>query len=403
MLLRSPDTIRARSQNVLKAGVAGALTHFDVALEKLEEVAARVAEVTRRRYPTLSVPPHSRFGHFDAGGIARLAALEAELAQLGREERARALCDLVVVSVLLDAGAGMAWRYREASTGMLLGRSEGLAVASLDWARSGALSSRSQPYAVDAQGLLRLDEGALERAFQVSGQNPLVGILGRLHLLRALGKVLESRRDIFGEAARVGGLIDHLAQHAEEGAISAASILLAVLDGLSAIWPGRLSLDGVSLGDVWQHPHAGGEGSTAGLIPFHKLSQWLSYSLIHPVEAFGLSVTGLSALTGLAEYRNGGLFVDAGVLIPKHAEVLRDAHDASSEVIVEWRALTVALLDELAPHVRVALGRRPDDDATLPLAAILEGGTWMAGRELAAERRDDGGSPIRVISDGTVF
>ena len=49
-------------------------------------------------------------------------------------------------------------------------------------------------------------------------------------------------------------------------------------------------------------------------MPFHKLSQWLTYSLLEPFEWAGVTVTGLDALTGLPEYRNGGLLLDTGVL-----------------------------------------------------------------------------------------
>ena len=61
-------------------------------------------------------------------------------------------------------------------------------------------------------------------------------------------------------------------------------------------------------------PRCAREDATNGLIPFHKLSQWLAYSLIEPLQAAGIAVTDIDGLTGLAEYRNGGLFVDAGVI-----------------------------------------------------------------------------------------
>ncbi len=38
-----------------------------------------------------------------------------------------------------------------------------------------------------------------------------------------------------------------------------------------------------------------------------------------------------------------------------------------------------------------------------PLGAVLEGGTWAAGRRLASAKRPGGPPPIHVISDGTVF
>jgi hypothetical protein len=69
-------------------------------------------------------------------------------------------------------------------------------------------------------------------------------------------------------------------------------------------------------------------------------------------------------------------------------------------LIVAWRAMTVALLDRLAPLVRERLGVSRD---SFPLARMLEGGTWVAGRRIAAERRADGGPPFTIISDGTVF
>ncbi len=179
----------------------------------------------------------------------------------------------------------------------------------------------------------------------------------------------------------------------------APAILAAVLAGFGKIWPGRIELGGINLGDVGRHPAAGGEGVTAGLVPFHKLSQWLAYSLVEPLEDAGILVTDLDRLTALAEYRNGGLLIDLGVLVPKH-HVLGEPHEGASEVVVEWRALTVALIDELAERIRQKLGMSA---AELPLPKILEGGTWSAGRKIAAERRPGGGPPLHVISDGTLF
>jgi hypothetical protein len=398
-----PETIRARCRNVLEAGLRGELAWFAVDMGKLHGAARLTAELTRSRYPDLEVPPHSRFGHFEAGGVKRLAALEQALESLSPRDRARTLTDLVVVSVLLDAGAGMRWRYREPDTGCTLGRSEGLAIASLTWAKSGALSSKGQPYQVDAEGLSAVSEASLREAFQVGADNPLVGLSGRVHLLSALAATLRKRNDVFGREARIGGLFDYMSARATAGRLPAEAILAAVLEGLGGIWPGRLTLEGEPLGDVWQHDTAGGDGPSRGYVPFHKLSQWLCYSLLHPLRVGEIEVTGLDHLTGLAEYRNGGLFVDAGVLVPKDPRITREEHDVSAPVIVEWRALTVALLDAIAPLVRSELGFAQDDERALPLCAVLEGGTWAAGRELAQRARTDGGPPIRVRSDGTVF
>jgi len=132
-------------------------------------------------------------------------------------------------------------------------------------------------------------------------------------------------------------------------------------------------------------------------MPFHKLSQWLTYSLLEPFEWAGERITGLDELTGLPEYRNGGLFLDTGVLRLRDDNLTERAWSVGDQLIIEWRALTVALLDEIAPLVRELLGV-PD----LPLACVLEGGTWAAGRALA-QRLRGGRPPLVIDSDGTVF
>ena len=386
--LRSPRAIRERCRALLERGTAGLLKHFRVDMDRLPAVADYVLAVTREAYPTLDIPVHSRWGHFDVGGVRRNAELDARLASLPRAERARAKLDLVVTSVLLDAGSGPTWKYVEPGGGTYA-RSEGLAVASFRMFLAGAFSSDpGQPLRADAEGLQRLTLESLARGFQVTEANPLAGLEGRLALLQGLGRALP----------RPGALYDMLAAWGPR--VPAAEVLGRVLESLGSIWPGRITLDGVNLGDVWHHPMMGAEGSPEWLVPFHKLSQWLTYSLLEPLEEGGITVTNLDALTGLPEYRNGGLLVDLGVLVPRDGRLLTDAFPPGSEPIVEWRALTVALLDEVAKLVRARLGMTAEQ---LPLAKVLQGGTWSAGRKIAAEKRPGGTPPIRIESDGTVF
>jgi uncharacterized protein DUF1688 len=401
LYLRTPEAIRARAGAVLGCGLDGRLRHFGVDLSRLAPAADLVAAVTRERYPDLRVPLHSRWRHFAAGGHDRVAELDRALAGLSVDEQARARLDLAVTSVLLDAGAGPAWRYVEGETGEAYCRSEGLAVASFRLFVAGFFSAHpAAPWRADADALEALDDDRLAAALQVSAANPLPGLYGRAALLRRLGRALREAPDLFGKRQPgAGNLLDALRERALDGSLEAADILHAILTGLGPIWPVRLMLGDVSLGDVWRHPAAGGAGPSAQFLPLHKLSQWLTYSLIEPLTGAGLRVAGLDRLTGLAEYRNGGLFLDLGVLIPKHEGVMRQVHQPGDEVIVEWRALTVALLDHLAPLVRNRLGKGVGE---LPLASILEGGTWTAGRRLAEERRG-GAPPIQVATDGTVM
>jgi hypothetical protein len=161
-----------------------------------------------------------------------------------------------------------------------------------------------------------------------------------------------------------------------------------LLEALGSIWQDRPTLDGVPLGDCWLHPAFGtgvgvesggwvhnpavsrgdpGRGEASRYVPLHKLSQWLTYSLLEPLMAAGIAVGGVGELTGLAEYRNGGLFVDDGVIVP---------------LVGTRLGLTIA---------------------EFPLANVLEGGTWAAGRLIARDKRPDGGPPFQISSDGTVF
>ncbi|MBX6742947.1 MAG: DUF1688 family protein, partial [Acetobacteraceae bacterium] len=227
---------------------------------------------------------------------------------------------------------------------------------------------------------------------------------GRAALLRRLGETVAAAPRIFArrDGPRPGGLFDLLAEEAAAagGVLPARSILVALLRHLGPIWPGRESLAGVNLGDCWRHPGIRRADATAGLIPFHKLSQWLAYSLIEPLKEAGIRVEGVDALTGLPEYRNGGLFMDMDVIRLKDPAAAAQPHEVGSRLVVEWRALTVALLDRITPLVRERLGLSAE---AMPLAKVLEGGTWAAGRRLARERRADGGPPLHVVSDGTVF
>jgi hypothetical protein len=247
----------------------------------------------------------------------------------------------------------------------------------------------------------------------VSDSNPLVGLEGRVNLLRHLGKALTEQPEVFGNPARVGNLyrfmLDpgiksssdaiHLIASANSAVIQAHDLLSLLLRTLSRIWPSGSVFDGMAVGDCWPHAALGKSDTPAGWMPFHKLSQWLTYSLLEPFEWSGARVAGPDQLTGLPEYRNGGLLLDGGVLSLKNSEAAKYAHHPREEFIVEWRALTVALLDDLAPLVRTQLGKTEEE---MPLACILEGGTWAAGRVLAAQLRN-GSPPLNIESDGTIF
>ncbi|MCG7596451.1 DUF1688 family protein [Mycobacterium sp. PSTR-4-N] len=395
-VLRTTAAVRTRSASLLDRARSGDSPWFAVDDDALHRVADDVAALTRTRFPDLDIPPHSRWRHFTVGGVDRTASLVAALDDVSPGDRARAMIDLTVVSVLLDAGAGADWGFVE--NGVRYRRSEGLAVASWHGFVEGAFSSDpDRPLQVDAAALRALTDDDLAAVLQVSSGNPLVGLAGRVQLMRNLGTALADHPRVFGPHGRPGGLFD--ASSASSGTVNAHDLLVLLLTSLSRIWPSDNVIGTEPLGDCWRHDAVDGPGVTAGWLPLHKLSQWLTYSLIEPLQWAGVTVTGIDALTGLPEYRNGGLLLDGGVLRLRDPAVADRSWTPGDELVVEWRGLTVALLDEIAPLVRARLGV---DEVAMPLACVLEGGTWAAGRE-SAQRLRGGLPPLTVVSDGTVF
>jgi hypothetical protein len=391
--LLTPTAIRDTTKKIYDSALAGG-TNFKVDLSKMDETRDLVMDVINDNYPTLEIPFHSRWGHFKVGDIDREKQLDEKLVGVDAMEIARTKLDLVITSVLLDAGAGKDWKFDE--EGKSFNRSEGLAVASFHLFMNGAFSKTNGPVA-DDEGLLSFSNEALEKGFQVTGDNPLVGVDGRVNLLKRLGEAVYSNNEFFPKG-RPGSIVDYLVTK-HGNSFEVQDVLDAVLRGLGPIWPGRIMADNVNLGDVWHYSPLGELGMDS-VVCFHKLSQWLTYSLVTPMIEAGLDITGAEKLTGLAEYRNGGLFFDMGVIQFRDEKNLEIAHKPSSDLVIEWRALTIQLLDQMGEMVQNKLNKTPDE---FPLAKVLEGGTWWAGRRIAAQKRPDLSTPIKLDSDGTVF
>jgi hypothetical protein len=401
--LLNSDTVRARAQRLFALGCDDRLFHFRIDLSRLDAAADLVIETTRARYPSLDVPFHSRWRHFEFQGTNRMALISSAFGDADARAYARAAFDLAIVSVLLDAGAGPEWRYQDRASGQTIGRSEGLALASLAMFHEGLFSANpNNPCQVDAKVLQTIPAERIKRGLQITDSNPMIGIDGRIALLHRLGRITSENPHIFGrqDSPRPGGLFDLLADNAQDLTIRAPSILTEVLTHFAPVWPSRFTLGGVPLGDCWRHPLAMTGDVTSGFVPLHKLSQWLAYSLIEPLQWAGFRVTDVDGLAGLAEYRNGGLFIDTNVLVLRDPEQAMREHDVSSVLVVEWRALTVALLDLLAKKIRQRLNMSAE---SFPLAKVLQGGTWATGRMLASKLRPDAAPPIRIVSDGSVF
>lgn len=278
----------------------------------------------------------------------------------------------------------------------------------------------------------------LATGFQVSEQNPILGIDSRAALLRSLGQSLLENPDIFGEQGRPGNLVgkiaSQIAQHLIRALTSPSDYMIKTAENSSELdvlkfwdvlqtllipcWPkDRTTVNGFPIGDAWplstlkKHiDPSKADDITAGIQPFHKLTQWLTYSLMVPFQRIlGIKWKNTDSLTALPEYRNGGLFVDLGAITLKKEAYERGIKasgqelplfGAEDDVVVEWRALTLSLLDRVYEGIVSRMGQ----GVHLTMAQVLEAGTWKSGREIAAQRRPETkSSPILIRSDGTVF
>ena len=215
------------ARNIADAVTAGESRHFRIDRTRLDDAAALVAAVTRRRYPDLqrAVPQPLatlRGGRRRSQGRARSRARRAQR----RRVRARPhRPDRGERAAGRRRRAGLEFR-RSASPGQRFTRSEGLAVASFRAFMRGAFSAQADdPLRVDASVLAAMDAATLANLFQVGTDNPLVGLDGRAALLRRLGDALIAQRDVFGDTARPGALFDTLTAREHAARCHAAALL----------------------------------------------------------------------------------------------------------------------------------------------------------------------------------
>src|SRR6187431_1920334 len=263
----SPHGIRARAQQIYKLALK-AKTHFEIHAHKLTEVSDFVLQVIAENYPDRNVPYHSRWRHYEVGNQSQLKQLRAIEQPLTPIERAKLGLDLILPSVLVDAGAGPDWQY-SSSNSVTVGRSEGLGLASLDMFLAGGLSHRQKVEAT-AAGLKAVSVESFSKHFNVSNNNPLLGVEGRVQLLRSLGEAILAQPSIFPNQ-RPGDLVDYVLTHYQYTP-TASQILTMVITFLGNIWPGRLLLDGTNLGDTWAYSplREGPLGeSPQSYVPFH--------------------------------------------------------------------------------------------------------------------------------------
>jgi hypothetical protein len=401
--LFSIDAVKDKANKILQAAEEGK-THFSVNWDKLNFVSEYVVNTTKENYPSLNIPYHSRWRHFDDKNTNRTKDLNQKISHLSKEEQTVAKLDLAIISVLLDAGAGDKWKYIDQAKNSI-SRSEGLAVASFEMFMQGSFSSdKEKPLQVDSEKLLGFSADDINIGFKVTEQTPLKGVEGRSQLLNLLGKSISNNKENFSKnnLIRPGNLLYALLEKYPDKKIPAQEYYQWMVFTFSTIWPSRHSYEDHPLGDTWPYSPWSKPGSIDELVPFHKLSTWLMFSLMEPLEEMGIEILNMEELPPLAEYRNGGLLLDLGLINLKDQSLLEKQHPVDSDLIIEWRALTIALIPKIAKEVAKLLNKNLKE---FPLPKVLEGGTWSAGRKIAQEKRKNQGSgpPLNIQSDGTVF
>ncbi|KAJ7604822.1 hypothetical protein DFH06DRAFT_1349083 [Mycena polygramma] len=130
------------------------------------------------------------------------------------------------------------------------------------------------------------------------------------------------------------------------------------------------------------------------LVPFYKVIGWLAYCLREPLErVLGWRIADGDLQTGLPEYRNGGIRTrlgESGTKSNYRAATARRCDGSPARAAqpfgLEWRAMTVVLLDRTHLAIRTALPA-----PTLTLAQAFESATWAGRRDCRAAAPCEGG------------
>ena len=231
--LLSAAAVRERAHAMLALGATASCRIFastsarlDAAAELVIDDHARDLSVARRAVPrALAALRDRRRDRWADAGPRRSGAIRAA--------RARAAFDLAIVSVLLDAGAGPHWRYRDAASGADHRPLRRAGVASLDmFATAPSRRDPGDPLRADAAALAELDRGQAApglpgRRRQSAGRASRAAPTAAPAWPSRAGCAADFRPQ---RHPRPGGLFDHLAALARATRCRAASILSRAAD-----------------------------------------------------------------------------------------------------------------------------------------------------------------------------
>ena len=310
-LLAEPPRGPGACEAIYALAVRGELEHWSLDETRLDDVAERVVRATRAAYPDVrAIPCHSRWRHFSAGGVDRVRALDERLAPLRDEQR--------LASQLRSRRHERAARRRGRASGGSTGRRTGRRTPGPRASRWRAMTSSSRapsrttraarrfartPRALGARRSPRSRAGCKSAA-----DNPMVGVDGtRGHPCNGSARSLAPRPSWGGRLGGFGIELRRSANGAAPPRVGRARrgaryvrVHLARTRGLRRPEP-RRRLDALE-----GRPRCRSTSCRSGSRT-RSSSHW---------NGRACRIVGLDELTGLAEYRNGGLFVDGGASSP---------------------------------------------------------------------------------------
>jgi hypothetical protein len=365
------EVIRERAWMLLAAAERGQSDHFVPSAEAVGTVAAALAdkirEVAAADQPTpagpASPPLANLWQRLRRHQPAALSVLAEAVAGSDAIERARSGADLAMLHRIVEP------------VGLAPG--EAALDALVRHFAAGGWSARAQRPALDAPGIRRslAGDGAVALPPALAA---LLDDAARRQRLEQLAAQLEQAPDWVGIDGRFGSLLDRLVSEAARppggnGAVVPQVPAQLLIDRLAPlldpIVASTVRIGGMLAGDVWRHPLAWANDRSRELVPFHSLLVALAIDLVEPLEEAAAPLADLDQLPVPADRLVAAQMLRLGLVRSRHAAVARLRHPPGSDIVVELRALSVALTERLADRLRAELGRTVHD---LPVVRIVE-------------------------------
>lgn len=365
------ETVRERAWMLLAAVERGESEHFNLSPESVSTVALALASAIRETTPDLRPPLATLWPRLQRDHPAAVERLAASVAGLDGQGRARAGADMALLALVIAPD----------------GVEPGLGALAQFFAAGGTTTRPADGPALNAPGLRRLLAGDTAVALP-DELRPVLQDPATRQRLETLATGLEQDAETFGADGRFGTLLDRIAGPARSDGLTAQGMLDRLGPLLDPVAGSTVRIGGSIAGDIWRHPLAWADDRSRELVPFHCLLQSLVLDLVEPLAEAGIKLDGLEELTVPATRRLAADILRLGLVNPRHAAVARLRHPPGSDIVVELRALSIALADRLVDRLRQELNLTVRDLPAVRIVGPLA--------QLAANWRETPGHAIAI-------